>query len=308
MKKTPLSTLTACIAILGIALSANAATTFQQVTDDGAGYDIFNTDNWTNGLPTLANIGTVNLDSVWDVNTDHMTGWHLIQTAGSMTSAGAWNDNKINGGTILDLQGGNYSHSGAQQINDGASVLGSGADVYFQWTVPFYDAGVTFDVSAGTVSVRSFSANNGSNLNTINISGGTLTSSTQSATKLNGNVEFNVSGGTFTTDWMGALATATGTTYNVSGGDIVTAVYEANGKANIDFTTGSTGTFTLTGADQAAFETLYAAGSLLYNGSNAATFGDVFSVSESTVSVVPEPATMSLLALGGMAMLKRRKK
>ncbi|MDF7800839.1 PEP-CTERM sorting domain-containing protein [Pontiellaceae bacterium B1224] len=85
------------------------------------------------------------------------------------------------------------------------------------------------------------------------------------------------------------------------------------GAGSIDFADkigggASDGTLTIAGADLAYFQGLYSGDDLTYNGDNSAAFSSVFSVDGSTLSVVPEPATLGLVAVfgGGILFIRRR--
>ncbi|MDF7806431.1 hypothetical protein P4E94_03205 [Pontiellaceae bacterium B12219] len=70
----------------------------------------------------------------------------------------------------------------------------------------------------------------------------------------------------------------------------------------------SDGTLTITGADTTYYQGLYSAGDLTFQGANTETFGDVFEVTGSTLSVIPEPATLGLVAAFGGAVLFIRRR
>ncbi len=236
-----LHTIALCIAFLGIALSANAATVFDN--NGGAGdSEITTVANWTNGLPTLANLGTVGINSTWGANID-FSAWNVSLTGGTMTvTATDVADNEITNGTILTFQGGSFTRQASVQSISGASTI-------------------TF--SSGTA-------------NFTGVSGGLELSGCSSL--------------------------------EISGGGVSTNTFVANDTSFANFPLSSTGTLTITGAIKSDFETLYSAGAILYAGSNSGDFDTNFIYGESSIAAVPEPATVSLLALGGIAMLKRRKR
>jgi hypothetical protein len=62
---------------------------------------------------------------------------------------------------------------------------------------------------------------------------------------------------------------------------------------------------TVAGAD---WESLWNAGQLTVDGGQSGTFAENFTLTDGTLSVVPEPATMGLLAMGGLALLRRRRR
>ncbi len=108
---------------------------------------------------------------------------------------------------------------------------------------------------------------------------------------------------------LGDLTLSGGSIFTIAGGNTVVDSYTAD-TSYINFTANSTGTLTILGnTAKSDFENLYISGAILYNGSNAGGFDSNFAYNgESSISAIPEPATMSLLALGGIAMLRRRKK
>ncbi|MBK1831085.1 hypothetical protein JIN77_10135 [Verrucomicrobiaceae bacterium R5-34] len=80
------------------------------------------------------------------------------------------------------------------------------------------------------------------------------------------------------------------------------------GNGSIDFTSESTGSLTVAGADLAYYQGLYAGTDLTIDGVNTAAFGDVFSVTGSTITLVPEPSTALLgVASMGLMCLRRRR-
>lgn len=124
----------------------------------------------------------------------------------------------------------------------------------------------------------------------------------------------NLNGGTFAganlTEFVFGRNTATGL-FNITAG---TAEFGnltlGSGTSIIDFTSGSTGSLTVTGYDQTAYETLWNAGNLTSAGSNTGTFAENFSVTGATITAVavPEPSSSALLGLGGLALIMRRRK
>jgi len=83
-------------------------------------------------------------------------------------------------------------------------------------------------------------------------------------------------------------------------------VIETGGVFN--WTAGSTGVFNWTGGNRTTRLTTLAS-SMTVNGSaaTAANFNIAYDSGVTTMTLVPEPATMSLLALGGLAILRRRR-
>ena len=160
----------------------------------------------------------------------------------------------------------------------------------------------TIDIEAGLFAVQrdTFLGNDGDGNLTFNLSGGvaefadTVGIGRDEATTL-----VTISGGEFNVG--GALS------FDVPGG--ANGVRPGNG--TIDFTDGSTGTLTVEGADAATFEAFFDAGDITFDGGAAGTFGELFQVNGSTLSVVaavPEPGSLALLGLCGLAAISRRRR
>lgn len=120
----------------------------------------------------------------------------------------------------------------------------------------------------------------------------------------------NLNGGTFdgsglTNEFVFGRSGATGT-FNISDGTATFAAGPTFTNGTVNFTTGSTGSLTVTGQNQAYFESLFAAGNLTHNGSSSGTFSDLFSVSGATLTAVPEPSSVALLGLGCLGLAFRR--
>ncbi|MBT7170536.1 MAG: PEP-CTERM sorting domain-containing protein [Phycisphaerales bacterium] len=137
-----------------------------------------------------------------------------------------------------------------------------------------------------------------------------------------GTGEINLTGGTHNDANGGFTTSHTGSVINISGSYTLTSwlndrnhtqVFVSNG--TIDFKTGWTGSIADANAtnvwDSGTWIDTMTAGDVSVDGEDitADNFSTYFNVDENgTLTMVPEPATMSLLALGGMAMLKRRKR
>ncbi|MDF7823876.1 PEP-CTERM sorting domain-containing protein [Pontiellaceae bacterium B12227] len=79
-----------------------------------------------------------------------------------------------------------------------------------------------------------------------------------------------------------------------------------------DFTTAldgtGTGSLTVTGLVEQDYIDMFDGDDLYYNGSNAGNFSDYFEVTGSTLSVIPEPATLGLVAAFGAGILFIRRR
>lgn len=201
--------------LLVMGTPASAATLWEG--DDSA--DFFTASNWDNGLPTLANQGTINSVSLpnnaptVDAN---LNGVDVIQAGGTVTAT--TNFGQFTGNTIYTLTGGTFDQSGlagnnAVSVQSGASLTMNGATAS-----ALFDHNLT---AAGTVAVMNGSLDVGLNLIVTGIataSGGNVTTS--------GSVRAN--GGTV--NWSGATGTLSSVvvgynsngTWNHSAGSVVT--------------------------------------------------------------------------------------
>lgn len=206
--------------------------------------------------------------------------------------------------TTITVGSGNYFQMDAAApatlaINSGGKVAVTGADfetiIGQNWSGTStinLNAGGSLDFSGATGNGRTLYIGNNiaAAIGIVNVQGG------------------SINGGTLTTIVFGR-AGATGQ-MNISAGSVIFGALPTFGTAAanfINFTTGSTGTLTVTGANQTFYEGLFATQDLRYNGSFAGSFTDNFVVNGSTLSVVPEPSALLLGGLGLLAGLRRRR-
>ncbi len=250
--------------------------------------------NWDNGLPSLTNVGTININANIDGG---QNGWIVNHTGGT---AGAGFNRSWGGGTIWNLQGGTVSFAQNWNSAAGGYTLNVSSGSFTSANLQLTNSS-TLDVSGGTVNIASTASNTGS---VIDISGGSLTSSGGISISSG---TMSVTGGTVTA--VGAFTTTSAAvTFGLGNGSVSAGSLSTNGSTQLNFLSGSGASLSITGFVQTNYETLWGSNILRFNGGNAGSFADHFQVSGSTLSVIPEPTTWALLAGGLTFVMTLRKR
>lgn len=285
-----------------------AATVFDgsSATDDF----ISNSGNWDNGLPT-GQQGTIAIDATYDANLQH-AGYDILHTAGSLSRGNGFTSFDLGTGTTYVMNG-----AGAEITQTRGIVLGESSS--FTLTngtadlsdnnrdTQIFGANASMTISGGALTIgRDLINRNGG---TFTVSGGIITGIDQFLTQsfASSSNGWNFNGGSTTADNF-QLDTA-GTAYfgGSTAGTLNLLVGLGNG-VTLDWSSGSLMELTVNGADQAFYEGLYSGGTLLFEGSNGGSFGDSFTVSGSTLSLVPEPSVLSLLPVVLILSCTRRRR
>ena len=252
------------------ALSAQAATTWNNAVGD---FDIGNSGNWTSGLSSSTNLGTLdNGDTVEMDNRSDLTGRYITVSGGSTIHLPqlASNPGFRWGNSVINLNSGGNLDS---DYNTGSAQMGRGGEA----TLNMF-SGSTANFVGGLGVGREFKA-------TVNQFGGSM-----------------VIGGTLSVP-ENSNPSAGGSIYNLSGGSVTASslfVDGTNSDTNyFNFTTGSTGTLTITQGsfDFAAF---ISDGEIRLNDNISSLLAE-FAIDNSvggqtTLSIVPEPGTYALFA------------
>lgn len=277
-----------CLTVVSGVLSA-------QTTFNAVGGQINNGANWTNGLPSLANPGTIAIN----VNLNSgPTDAIIFHTAGTATS----NSNRTFANTTWNLQGGTVNFGANWNSGTGGFVLNISAGSFTALTLQLTNAS-TLNLSGGTVSVSNTASNTGT---VIDISGGSLTTT---GTFSVGSGTLNLTGGSVN---VGGQFTATAAliTFGLGDASLTAASITTSGATVIDFQSGTQGQLTITGFTAANYESLWNSNNLRIDGARPGEFGDWFAVNGSTLTAIPEPATVAALmglgALGALTLRRRR--
>ncbi|MBT3279653.1 MAG: PEP-CTERM sorting domain-containing protein [Phycisphaerales bacterium] len=305
------TTLLALFGLLLVVSGAHAATVY--TGNPSTNHDaIWIAGNWDDGMPGVnQNAGTIaigaelsgaNFNSANNVVITHSAG-----NLGDLNNEFAYVDGKFENsgaGTLTwNMTGGSLSDYRVLTMATGA---GSTAKIT-GGTITGHASGIGDRIQADNGGVVTF--------------GGTAVMD-RSYFNAIGTGEINLTGGTHNDANGGFTTSHTGSVINISGSYTLTSwlndrnhtqVFVSNG--TIDFKTGWTGSIADANAtnvwDSGTWIDTMTAGDVSVDGEDitADNFSTYFNVDENgTLTMVPEPATMSLLALGGMAMLKRRKR
>ncbi|MCK4563904.1 MAG: PEP-CTERM sorting domain-containing protein [Verrucomicrobia bacterium] len=328
MKKLVLAT-----AILAIgSVVAQAATTFTNSTGD-----ISVASNWDNGLPTLASPGTIGSGVVADRTADVDINEQviIIGNGGSLISAASsYTTHEFYGmGTTLTVEtGGIYMRTNAAARWTGGTLNVYGGNALVNGIVPF-DTGAdplvggwNLNVTGGTFESQKMANHNDSETAlpfTVNVSDGSATFGVfNNDTRLidEENVFFNVSGGSLILNDHSFAAGGNDTNIVITvsnDGTLTTHQFDRGNNATaladryVNLLGEDGASWTWTGTNEAAFVALWDAGTLRHDGVSGLdteTFSDHFTVSGSTLTVIPEPATIGLvMAFGGGILFIRRK-
>ncbi len=306
------------IALVGIttfASSTNAATVYNNGNGTSLVSDAL---NWDNLLPTGANQGTININATAD-STVSLSGYNVVQTGGvfshtgiaavSLTDSTTWEINgasastntsfrgfNVRSGSDFTLTSGTVNTTGARDwaLGDtGSTMTINGGSINFGRSLIMQGtAGGIFTMNAGTAQgTGSIGGNNLQDFtHTLNFNGGTTTF---------GNLDLR-GDNTFFNFGGSSVGSLTATTLN-SG-----LAFGAN--SLFDWFSGSQMSLTITGADQTFYQSLYTAGDLRFEGSNANPFANHFQVSGATLSLIPEPSSTAFIAFSLIALFSHRRR
>jgi hypothetical protein len=275
--------------LITLALFASCAVSYGAVIDwtgGTSGNDITVEANWGTGaagqLPTIANGNVGHINSGDTVSLEDLAGYQIQQNDGAVSGQGT-----IFSGTIYDLDGGTLTISsdgggdlrvegGSTLTVDGGTITGIPDDFRIG------DNGdSTFTMLSGSVTVGDefVVVNSG---DTVTINGGTIT-----AGELRNNVSMTFGGTT-----AGSFTAQNG----------------LENFGDIDFLTGSKMALTISGWSASNYESEWDAGDLTIDGGNTGTFADNFQVDGSTLTVIPEPATLGMIATAGIFLMLMRRR
>jgi hypothetical protein len=301
---------------LGAALAAAAliapgfaATTFTNA--DGANNLISNAGNWDSGLPT-GQQGTIDSNAQYDSAVTH-GGYNILHTGGNLSRGAGFSALALGTNSTYVMNGASaaitvargielLANSTFTLINGSANLSDNNRDTQINGT------GASITINGGSMTVGRDLINRDGGTFTIN--GGTVTGIdqflTQSFATASNGWYFN--GGSTTADNFQLDKAGTAYFGGATAGTLTLLVGLGNG-VTLDWASGSLMELSVFGADQAYYEGLYTSGTLLYQGANGGSFGDIFKVSDSTLSLVPEPSSSALLA-GTLAVgaLRRRRR
>jgi len=296
-----------------LAVSASADTIF-------LGGSVTNTASWDNGLPTsVGNPGIIGVNGSIPGGT--LTGYYVTQTNGTVNNEsftgtahtdGEWN---VNGGTYTTRAmtlGGTHVFN----VDGGTAKLGNNnRDVVLSGTS-------SLNVISGAIDFgRRLILNGGSFM----MSGGTLTGDTDTwlgANSFNGGGLMNFNGGTATFAQLNFGDASTKAVFGGSSAGSVTIDSFLGTNMDIDWLTGTKMALSVTNVTDWA-ETLWNSGQLTYNGNGTNELskswaevtavgglggGENFSFDGETLTVVPEPAVMSLIVSAGLLMILFRRR
>lgn len=204
---------------------------------------------------------------------------------GDWYQLGGGNVASINSGGTLDLSGPAFesiigqSGGGTLNINSGGAVTSTGATA----------GGIRFWIGNAAAGVGTVNLFDGGSFN-----GGSFTDFRLG--RDNGSGIFNILGGT---------ATIGDSTILFDRNNTDTA--NGTGTSYFNFSIGSTGSLTVTGATAATYEGWFTNGDLRHGGVNTGNFADHFAVTGSTLTAVPEPSAALLGLLGGLALRRQRR-
>ena len=155
-------------------------------------------------------------------------------------------------------------------------------------------------VDGGSLTVTTFFGlgQNISTFGTLDMSGGTLTVVTGLRVGTNGTGTINMSGGTITCGSLSVPTSAGSGVVNLSGGSIITddLLMSVNGRINIQ----NTGSILIHGNSLTEVQGYITSGWI----TNARTY---LAGENTMITLVPEPATIALLGLSGLVLLRKKR-
>ncbi|MCC5841042.1 MAG: PEP-CTERM sorting domain-containing protein [Opitutales bacterium] len=269
--------------------------------------------NWDNTFPSLANPGNIDKDALWNWRMNNLVNnWGVNHTEGAINLNGT--NAVLQGGTIWSMSGGSFAASTNHDLR--------------------VENEATFNLSSGSVSVHalrvtgaesSFNQSGGSVIATNGFVGGlagaayNLSGGSFQTTSINYNsTVFNLSGGSLTLTALNTSANSDRIRLWTVSGNVTMTVTAASGIgvdrfnfANNWLPTATGATLTVSGWGQTEFEELFSTGRFQYDGENlnATQFAEIFQVSGSTLSIIPEPSTYAAifgLMVLGLAAWRRR--
>jgi len=264
------------------------------------GGSINGTNTWSNGLPSPSNPGTIGLNGNWATGAD-FSNWDVTQTAGTITRASG--NMQMIGGTVWGLNGGTLQASagmvrvGVATTGNGATLNMTGGNISASTILDLPNSASTFNMSGGSVIADECRLSNGAK---ANLSGGTGTfTGDLSLGNANSQVTFTGADWSFDGNLILTSTANLSTFVRLGAGDSSLSVggLDLAGTGFIDFTSDSSGSLTVNGYTQTGFENLWTAQKLRVDEANTGAFSDSFSVSGDTLSLIPEPGTLSLMII-----------